>query len=43
MHYNGILEDGTVIDSSYTRGQPLTFKVGEGKVIKAWELAIVEL
>jgi len=43
MHYNGTLEDGTVFDSSYTRGSPLTFKVGDGKVIKGLELAIVNL
>lgn len=43
IHYNGTLEDGTVFDSSYTRGSPLTFKVGEGKVIKGLEQAIVNL
>jgi hypothetical protein len=34
VHYEGKLEDGSVFDSSYGRGQPLSFKVGSGKVIK---------
>ena len=28
MHYIGYLEDGTMIDNSYTRGQPLYFVLG---------------
>ena len=43
MHYNGYLEDDTLFDSSYTRGAPFTFKVGEGEVIKGWELAVIQL
>ena len=31
------LEDGTVFDSSVTRGQPFTFTLGEGRVIQGWE------
>ena len=31
-HYTGRLEDGTVFDSSYKRGKPLTFRVGVGEV-----------
>ncbi|OEL23302.1 Peptidyl-prolyl cis-trans isomerase FKBP13, chloroplastic [Dichanthelium oligosanthes] len=30
-HYTGRLEDGTVFDSSYKRGKPLTFRVGVGE------------
>lgn len=32
-HYTGKLEDGTVFDSSYKRGKPLTFRVGVGEVL----------
>jgi peptidylprolyl isomerase len=31
-HYTGRLEDGTVFDTSYKRGKPLTFRVGVGEV-----------
>lgn len=35
--YRGMLEDGTEFDSSYKRNQPLTVRLGEGRVIKGWE------
>lgn len=37
VHYTGKLEDGTVFDSSVTRGQPFAFVLGEGRVIAGWE------
>ncbi|MFK7931457.1 MAG: FKBP-type peptidyl-prolyl cis-trans isomerase [Myxococcota bacterium] len=38
--YSGWLEDGTLFDSSYKRMAALTFPLGEGNVIKAWDEAI---
>ncbi len=40
VHYIGKLEDGTVFDSSYERGKPLTFTLGQGRVIQGWEIGI---
>lgn len=37
MHYTGKLLDGTVFDSSVTRGQTFKFKLGVGQVIKCWD------
>lgn len=35
VHYRGTLEsDGTEFDASYKRGEPLSFQVGKGMVIK---------
>ena len=36
-HYAGWLEDGTLFDSSYPRGDPLRFPVGQGRVIRGWD------
>lgn len=40
VHYTGKLENDTVFDSSYRRGDPISFKVGAGRVIKGWDEAL---
>ncbi len=42
VHYTGTLDDGTVFDSSEGK-EPLQFTVGEGKVIKGFDLAVKEM
>jgi len=40
IHYTGRLDDGTVFDSSEGR-DPLSFTLGEGKVIPGFEAAVL--
>ncbi len=40
VNYTGKLEDGTVFDTSDNK-EPLEFKVGEGKLIKGFEAAVM--
>lgn len=43
VHYEGSLEDGTVFDASYSRGQPITFQLGVGQVIPGWDQGLTRM
>ncbi|KAK4687726.1 FK506-binding protein 1, partial [Tremellales sp. Uapishka_1] len=43
IHYTGKLTDGTVFDSSVTRGQPFKCTIGVGQVIKGWDEGVPQL
>ncbi|KAI4211292.1 MAG: hypothetical protein LQ349_009424 [Xanthoria aureola] len=44
VHYRGTLaSDGSVFDTSYKRGQPLSFTVGKGMVIKGWDEGLLDM
>ncbi len=40
VHYTGTLTNGVVFDSSYGRGQPIQFPLGQGRVIAGWDEGI---
>jgi len=40
VHYTGLLETGNKFDSSHDRGNPISFPLGKGRVIKGWDEAI---
>ncbi len=42
-HYTGKLVNGQVFDSSVQRGQPFSFPVGAGRVIKGWDEALADM
>ena len=43
VNYAGRLEDGQEFDNSYKKGQPFTFPLGKGKVIRGWDEGIALL
>lgn len=43
VHYKGMLPNGQVFDSSYTRKKPIDFPLGKGHVIEGWDEGIALL
>ena len=43
VHYTGTLDNGTKFDSSRDKGQPYTFIIGTGRVIKGWDEGLMTM
>jgi FKBP-type peptidyl-prolyl cis-trans isomerase FkpA len=43
VHYIGVAKDGVEFDNSFKRGQPISFPLGQGQVIKGWDEGIALL
>ena len=43
VHYRGTFDDGTQFDSSYDRGEPLSFVCGTGMMILGFDKAVAEM
>ncbi|HKR61604.1 MAG TPA: FKBP-type peptidyl-prolyl cis-trans isomerase [Pyrinomonadaceae bacterium] len=43
VHYTGTLTNGRKFDSSVDKGQPYSFRIGFGAVIKGWDEGIMSM
>lgn len=43
VHYTGYLTNGQIFDSSRNRGQPFSFTLGVGQVIRGWDLCVASM
>ncbi|MCX7607303.1 MAG: FKBP-type peptidyl-prolyl cis-trans isomerase [Bacteroidia bacterium] len=43
VHYHGLLTNGQKFDSSFEKGQPFDFVLGQGQVIRGWDEGIAKL
>lgn len=43
VHYTGWLTSGVMFDSSVSRNQPFTFRLGRGDVIKGWDEGVATM